>query len=544
MIGLITFDSRFHIRVPLQQISNERQKQNLRTDISKARNGHWGGTNMYTALSAGLDSIDGTGFDCETWIICLTDGESTDSFTLVRDRLRHSPNNVHIIVIGVNLDFQLHQQMRDLCNKFRPGHTKGFFIPTSGEVSAMNSAFRKVASKIKVSDTFELDGELTDSECRGLMRRFLPKFVANDDMLRQYFWTNFLYRRVKVLDENKEFNYNEDNDCLGSSLMETMVSEGERFLHEDQSKSWIGRNHHQLIYDFTDKLAPEFRLICTAPDLIDAETRSKYESLNLPGFFIPTSQDLKQRSILDRFLSQALQVPLVASEDGSMKLQCIDDNSFILTLDFTMKILSIHERIACKIPCIIEGETGVSKTALTKMYSILMNSYLHSKACTSTSRHLDKMLTQLEESNKNHKKNNNSGTALERLKEFLLAASESTMEDTTEISQLLFDMLQRACNARSCIFQGPPLHYTESCDYSTKLVSDFLSWFGQSTIESTFFEINVDASLTEEDVVQHFCDIRLTARKLIDSEALVVVFLDGKYKSACMKFIPPSVIII
>ena len=33
----------------------------------------------------------------------------------------------------------------------------------------------------------------------------------------------------------------------------------------------------------------------------------------------------------------------------------------------------MNERIQCGVPCIMEGETGVSKTALTRMLFILLN---------------------------------------------------------------------------------------------------------------------------------------------------------------------------
>ena len=39
-------------------------------------------------------------------------------------------------------------------------------------------------------------------------------------------------------------------------------------------------------------------------------------------------------------------------------------------------MLEIHERFECGIPVIIEGETGVGKTALVEMLSILWNQSL------------------------------------------------------------------------------------------------------------------------------------------------------------------------
>ena len=54
-------------------------------------------------------------------------------------------------------------------------------------------------------------------------------------------------------------------------------------------------------------------------------------------------------------------------------LKLIDDSNYVLTLDFALKMINIHERRECGMPVIIEGETGVGKTALLKMLSKLWN---------------------------------------------------------------------------------------------------------------------------------------------------------------------------
>ena len=81
------------------------------------------------------------------------------------------------------------------------------------------------------------------------------------------------------------------------------------------------------------------------------------------------SSDLHSRAVLDKYLSRALGVPL--SKDGH--LSPIDERQYVLTLDFTLKMLNIHERHECGIPVVIEGETGVGKTALIEMLSELWN---------------------------------------------------------------------------------------------------------------------------------------------------------------------------
>ena len=59
--------------------------------------------------------------------------------------------------------------------------------------------------------------------------------------------------------------------------------------------------------------------------------------------------------------------------DGQERLPLIDECGYVLTLDYTIKMLSIHERRECRMPVIIEGETGVGKTALVEMLSKLWN---------------------------------------------------------------------------------------------------------------------------------------------------------------------------
>ena len=79
------------------------------------------------------------------------------------------------------------------------------------------------------------------------------------------------------------------------------------------------------------------------------------------------------RSCLDQYLSRSLNVPLEKNKMGHMCLLPIDEANYVLTLDFALKMLNIHERRECRVPAILEGETGVGKTALVKMLSELWN---------------------------------------------------------------------------------------------------------------------------------------------------------------------------
>ena len=77
--------------------------------------------------------------------------------------------------------------------------------------------------------------------------------------------------------------------------------------------------------------------------------------------------------MLDGFLSRALNVE---PDENTKRISLIDDSAYVLTLDYTIKMLNIHERYECGVPVIIEGETGVGKTALVEMLSKLWNQSL------------------------------------------------------------------------------------------------------------------------------------------------------------------------
>jgi hypothetical protein len=476
---------------------------------------------MYAALQYAFEAVANDGAQLETWVVCLTDGASADSDEALRPWVEQSRENVHLIVIGVNLASQFEQYMQFMCSKYgrlQNEPNKGFFIRSEATANSMNSAFATVSRSIPVSETFDLDGAVSDEQCLVLLDSYAPDFVDRQDMLLMAFWVQFIHRRVKVFDENESFNYNETHESLGSTLMGTMLEEVERLLSTNHSRDWVGKDHTQLIYDFTREDSPEFRLLCTSPDEMDEDTRRQLDQLDLPGFAIPSSRELQQRDTLDRFLSQALNLPL---RDG--RLACIDQSNFILTLDFTMKLLSIHERVACRTPCVIEGETGVSKTALTRMYAILRNSVIDDDAKQRTRQHLDEIAQELVGAGHHVPLGFD---PQKRLVEALVEASESVIGNETDIARDLCNAIRTKCGTRPALFQEVPREYTNDGEARTNVAKAFLSWFSNAALEPTFFDVNVDSSLNEQDFVECFVPIRRAAQKLLGSDAIVVVFLD------------------
>ena len=103
---------------------------------------------------------------------------------------------------------------------------------------------------------------------------------------------------------------------------------------------------------------------------------------------VPTREDLGRYDgrVLDAYLAHGLGIGEILSQIKKEKsssgdyfdfelgsLPILDKKQFVLTLDFAMEMLRMNECIECHVPCIVEGETGVSKTAITRMLFLLKN---------------------------------------------------------------------------------------------------------------------------------------------------------------------------
>ena len=78
----------------------------------------------------------------------------------------------------------------------------------------------------------------------------------------------------------------------------------------------------------------------------------------------------KSKELLHKILARGLGVPYNPKK-GHIDL--LDDMQYVMTLDFAVKMLTIHERRLCGIPVVIKGETGVGKTFLLETLSALWN---------------------------------------------------------------------------------------------------------------------------------------------------------------------------
>ncbi len=86
-------------------------------------------------------------------------------------------------------------------------------------------------------------------------------------------------------------------------------------------------------------------------------------------FMYVLHSEMNSPKLLHEYLSTALSISL----DTNHELEVLKKAGYILTKDFTLKMLNIHERKECGMPVIIQGDTGVGKTFLIEMLSILWN---------------------------------------------------------------------------------------------------------------------------------------------------------------------------
>lgn len=139
---------------------------------------------MYVALSNVLRTLSARDPQVESWIVCLTDGVSdSNDFDNFRGQLMATPTNLHVISVGINLSAAYEANLRELCQKYGIRDTKGFFVRSDGTTAGMDNAFEVVKSRIPVSKTFDLDGEMSDDDCRQYMTQYLPSFVLPNDMI-------------------------------------------------------------------------------------------------------------------------------------------------------------------------------------------------------------------------------------------------------------------------------------------------------------------------------------------------------------------------
>jgi hypothetical protein len=252
--------------------------------------------------------------------------------------------------------------------------------------------------KLTISEQVEKAGEnITSAEAHRLIQKFMKpgKKHRHWSRLKQTYWIKYIFRRCGILASSEKFNKNKDLENFGSSTMTIMLDEVQHAMAEQTD--WNSRNHEQFVYskefvDIVGEVVVDYKwsVLATNPDSDDTSWNARLKVLQSLQMQVPTKEDLARadRRVLDAYLANGLGIELndkkmERSSSGGLfdfeigTLPLIDENKFVLTLDFLMKMLCMNERIECRVPCIMEGETGVSKTALTRMLFALKNTRVH-----------------------------------------------------------------------------------------------------------------------------------------------------------------------
>ena len=163
--------------IPLQNVSDDRQKDQLK-HVLRTSEMNEGGTSMFRALHYVLKMLETSSQELDTWIVCLTDGDSDNhEQNEFRMALCASSLKLNLSIIGVDLHETYQDYLQQACSKFGTSPTRGIFVPSEADAGAMNQAFGTIAARIPVSQTFELDGALTDA-ARCSTTQMIESYIA------------------------------------------------------------------------------------------------------------------------------------------------------------------------------------------------------------------------------------------------------------------------------------------------------------------------------------------------------------------------------
>ena len=418
---------------------------------------------------------------------------------------------------------------------------------------------------------FSLDRDLDSAECHQLLLEHMHPHVKNRKIMQQLF-VKYMKRRCDVLENAPGFTYNlgggeyvidkatgkrkiTDTKELGSTLLSAMLKEVNSFCHPDIQEDWKHHAHQQLVYDFKSGSA-SFLFLSLNPDKLNHDEREKLDKI---GVRIPSLQELNKRELLDRYLSSALNVDLEEIQTPSdstreYRLSVVDEERYVLTVDYAVKMLDIHERRMCGVPVVIEGETGVGKTALVRMLSLLWNQSLKRSRRIALGRILELLQTRA-----GARPLPDDFTSILQPEDvdaaFRVACCISTGESPVQadvskvcavywqdIRKVLLDAVDEPSMYMLDIDKALVVQAKNENNSKTtaRLLDAFLTV--KQVGMDTFHKLSVHAALTPEDIINFFSPkfqqatnlLQLTAERGGEQPPTVVIFLDEINTSSCM----------
>ncbi|XP_065839047.1 uncharacterized protein [Oscarella lobularis] len=437
----------------------------------------------------------------------------------------------------------------------------------NGSIDKLAKAKKRFLKKLRRAKSeemeivkFSVEKDLCDDECYHLLDRYMPEH-AKQRKVSQVLFVKYMERRCWALDESSYFNYNQgvtrlkgsetDTKKLGSTLMSAMLDEVKAMCKTDMKSG--EDNLELIIYDFEGKSA-SFYFLCLRPDKLDKEKQDRLERIEIE---VPSLAQISQREVLDQCLSKALSLKLPEKK----RLSLIDEHKYVLTPDYAVKMLTLNERRRCGVPVIIEGETGVGKTALVQMLSRLWNQ----SVCESNVKVAGQIADILQE------KVTKKGAMSQELSALVTVLSElKRMERNPEVV-LNFEKSDVAAVCRECpnVSRLLAVHLKnfsvlllvddnasdekmtssfgeriEELEHGSSFAADVFMAIFCGKIRSTFFKLSVHAALTPEDVKSFMKDKIALARKILSHHSpvenspnavpSVVIFFDEINTSSCM----------
>eukprot|EP00981_Chlorochromonas_danica_P015301 scaffold11566_cov156-Ochromonas_danica.AAC.1 len=391
-VGLIIFNGEINAQVKINQWSSAHRSQMEETLRNSRADGF---TNLWMAVKSGIEDLTKIQNGIPKWLVVLTDGASQDQSQIVEEILRTPAGSaIKFIFITIGLHDSNKQPIQNTCMR-----QKGDVIISidQGSRDAIHQAWTEVGELLTVSQQIEKQEEsISDEKSWQLLRKYMKldeEHHRHWTRLHMTFWIRYMRRRCDILASSETFNKNRSSPKFGSTTMSIMLDEVERALANDHHIEWHDVMHEQMIYRKAITLVDgqptydyKWSILASNSDNTNPDWLARKALLSSLGMHVPTKEDLRRedRKVLDSYLGHGLGVPLDGAhtelsssghpfdfEIGSLSI--IDGKQFVLTLDFVMKMLIINERIECKMPCIMEGETGVSKTALTRMLFVIKN---------------------------------------------------------------------------------------------------------------------------------------------------------------------------
>lgn len=251
-----------------------------------------------------------------------------------------APSSIEIIN---NEEYQLHiGKEEELVARFLRAYS-------NGKIDRSHSLLRDAP--------LEFDELNDEDECRHYIYRCIEQYAPQErrNKLYEMSFTKFLYRRVQFFN-SFFYVYNQRIPNLGSTAMAQMIQEAKSL----SEISFHNDNYPRLylVYD------PEFSLHLLHNNWDEVPVGIKQIWRN--------ADPLKR----DEFVKKNYFLVCLSWLVGATYEACeliMNEINFILTENFTYKLLHIHERKLTTLPLIIEGDTGIGKTYLLKFYSLLLN---------------------------------------------------------------------------------------------------------------------------------------------------------------------------